>query len=86
MGKREQILSGSRLFEGIDPREIEQLLPCLRPKILNPLPGELLLAPGEEVTAELCLVLRRMEAGGISLHGEKSAPPQTVWTVKNGAV
>ena len=56
MGKREQILSGSRLFEGIDPREIEQLLPCLRPKILNPLPGELLLEPGEEMT-QLLIVL-----------------------------
>ena len=49
-------------------------------------PGIPLLVPGEEVTAELCLVLRRMEAGGIVLHGEKSAPPQTVWTVKNGGV
>ena len=49
-------------------------------------PGVPLLVPGEEVTAELCRTFKRMEAGGVVLHGEKSAPPRTVWTVKNGGV
>lgn len=46
-------------------------------------PGIPLLAPGEEITAQVLEALRAMAAQGVILHAERSCPPQTLWAVKN---
>lgn len=46
-------------------------------------PGIPLLAPGEEITAQVLEALRTMAERGVALHAERSCPPQTLWAVKN---
>lgn len=45
-------------------------------------PGIPLLAPGEEITAQVLEALRAMAERGVVLHAERSCPPQTLWAVK----
>ena len=45
-------------------------------------PGIPLLAPGEEITAQVLDALRTMAERDVTLHAERSCPPQTLWTVK----
>lgn len=46
-------------------------------------PGIPLLAPGEEITAQVLEALRAMAERGVALHAERSCPPRTLWAVKN---
>lgn len=72
MGKRERILMGCHLFEGIEEGEVVRLLPCLRSKVQQVEEGDPILPVGEVVTHIAVLISGRAEGDGLVLEAGNS--------------